>query len=115
MISLTVTHASWSGLRTVALRDGSAETRRQTLSYALEHTDEHGRLTGRRRFDLLVVSYEQVTVELAALTAVPWRYLIVDEAHRLKNPNSKLVGSLRALGAPHTTLLTGTPVQNNVR
>ncbi len=37
---------------------------------------------------------------------------MVDEAHRLKNPASKLFMELRQLPRGHTVLLTGTPLQN---
>ena len=51
-----------------------------------------------------------LTAELKPLCALRWAYLIVDEAHRIKNPRTKLVGTLRCLRAAHCTLLTGTPV-----
>ena len=41
-------------------------------------------------------------------------YLIVDEAHRIKNNQSKLFECLRSIGARRQLLLTGTPLQNNL-
>lgn len=51
------------------------------------------------------------------LTAVHWEVLVVDEAHRLKNHNSKLAVNLRdaKFSFGHKLLLTGTPIQNNVQ
>lgn len=34
------------------------------------------------RFELLVTSFEYLSIELPALSRVPWRHLVVDEAHR---------------------------------
>ena len=43
-----------------------------------------------------------------------WGYLVVDEAHRLKNRASVLFDSLGRVGARRRLLLTGTPLQNNL-
>jgi SNF2 family DNA or RNA helicase len=44
-----------------------------------------------------------------------WQALIVDEAHRLKNNNSKLFQALTAYKTQYRVLLTGTPLQNNLQ
>ena len=51
------------------------------------------------------------------LAAVKWNVLVVDEAHRLKNFNSKLAVNLRRddFSFKHKILLTGTPIQNDVK
>ena len=37
-----------------------------------------------------------------------WKYLVVDEGHRLKNHNCKLIRELRQLQVENKLLLTGT-------
>jgi chromodomain-helicase-DNA-binding protein 7 len=51
------------------------------------------------------------------LAAVQWNVLVVDEAHRLKNHTSKLAVNLRRneFSFKHKILLTGTPIQNDVK
>jgi SNF2 family DNA or RNA helicase len=44
-----------------------------------------------------------------------WDYLVVDEAHRLKNHDSKLYHCLLQLKSEHHLALTGTPLQNNLK
>ena len=48
---------------------------------------------------------------MGLLSRVPWRLLVVDEAHRLKNPESRLFQQLQQLRRDHCILLTGTPLQ----
>ncbi|KAL6463046.1 hypothetical protein MHYP_G00274370 [Metynnis hypsauchen] len=44
-----------------------------------------------------------------------WDYVILDEAHKIKTPSTKTAKCARAIPARHRLLLTGTPVQNNLR
>jgi superfamily II DNA or RNA helicase len=104
---------AWTSLSGVVLT-GPAEARHSLLANEEHHTDARQRRTGCRRYHVLITAPEGLTAELAAISAIPWQYLIVDEAHRLKNPRTKFAASLRALQVPHCTLLTGTPVQNDV-
>lgn len=50
----------------------------------------------------------------AALTAQPWDLVVVDEAHRVKNPRSASGRLARALRARYLLLLTATPVENRL-
>lgn len=54
-----------------------------------------------------------VADDFRELAAIDWEILVVDEAHRLKNHNSKLAVNLRDgdFKFNHTLLLTGTPLQ----
>merc|ERR1740117_2733198 len=53
---------------------------------------------------------------MTTLSKIEWEYLVVDEAHRLKNKNSQLFRNLKdpRLRYRHCHLLTGTPIQNNL-
>ena len=50
----------------------------------------------------------------AQLRPIPWRCCVLDEAHRLKNKNSKITEFLKAYTMEHKVLLTGTPLQNSL-
>lgn len=43
-----------------------------------------------------------------------WRYIVVDEGHRLKNSNCRLIKELKMYTSANRLLLTGTPLQNNL-
>jgi SWI/SNF-related matrix-associated actin-dependent regulator of chromatin subfamily A member 5 len=63
------------------------------------------------KFDVLIASYESCLKEKSSILKVKWNYLIVDEAHRLKNENSSLSKITRLFHCHHRLLITGTPLQ----
>ncbi|KAA6371306.1 MAG: putative ISWI chromatin-remodeling complex ATPase CHR17, partial [Streblomastix strix] len=66
-------------------------------------------------FDLCVTSYEMASkYGKSILKKFNWDYIIVDEAHRIKNDQSLLSKILRTFKSRHRLLLTGTPLQNNL-
>uniref|UniRef100_A0A673B5F3 Chromodomain helicase DNA binding protein 4a n=1 Tax=Sphaeramia orbicularis TaxID=375764 RepID=A0A673B5F3_9TELE len=66
------------------------------------------------KFHVLLTSYELITIDMAALGSIDWACLVVDEAHRLKNNQSKFFRVLNNYPLQHKLLLTGTPLQNNL-
>jgi ATP-dependent DNA helicase len=48
------------------------------------------------------------------LQNIPWKYIVVDEGHRIKNMNCKLIRELKSYTTSNRLLLTGTPLQNNL-
>ncbi|XP_023201889.1 chromodomain-helicase-DNA-binding protein 3 isoform X5 [Xiphophorus maculatus] len=66
------------------------------------------------KFHVLLTSYELVTIDQTALKSIDWACLVVDEAHRLKNNQSKFFRRLNDYKIDYKLLLTGTPLQNNL-
>ncbi len=46
---------------------------------------------------------------------VEWKYIVIDEAQRMKDRQSKLAKDLDRFTASRRLLLTGTPLQNELR
>jgi len=67
-----------------------------------------------RDWDVLVTTYEVSNLERNHLAKFAWQYLIIDEAHRLKNESSQFSMTVRMLQTAHRLLITGTPLQNNL-
>ncbi|KAI8055731.1 SMARCA1 protein [Syncephalis plumigaleata] len=65
-------------------------------------------------FEICVTSYEMCLRETTHLKKISWEYIVIDEAHRIKNENSKLSEVMRILHSQHRLLITGTPLQNNL-
>ena len=73
-----------------------------------------GRSDEERQFDVVVTTYEMAILEKSTLSRFPWYYLVIDEAHRVKNENSQLAKVLRTFMVRFRLMLTGTPLQNNL-
>jgi chromodomain-helicase-DNA-binding protein 7 len=117
--------ASWTDLNVCMYHDGGRDMR--ALIRAFEWYQD-GRApqfgsSSRLKFQVLITTYDEVIKDVDQLGAVPWRGLIVDEAHRLKGVTSKLLESLNQIlplgvqqhGTQHRLLMTGTPLQNNTK
>jgi SWI/SNF-related matrix-associated actin-dependent regulator of chromatin subfamily A member 5 len=66
------------------------------------------------RFDVCITTYEGINICFGALSKFKWNYLVVDEAHKLKNKDSKISIASRKLHSRNRLMLTGTPLQNNL-
>lgn len=95
-----------------AIRMGG--TKDERLKFEKEHLPLDP-ATGKHKWDVLVTSYEGLLKEKGKLSKIHWRYLIIDEAHRIKNENSSLSKAIRIMNTEHRLLITGTPLQNNLR
>lgn len=67
------------------------------------------------KFNVLLTTYEYVIKDKSVLAKLSWKYMIIDEGHRMKNHHCKLTQVLNThYNAPHRLLLTGTPLQNKL-
>jgi superfamily II DNA or RNA helicase len=64
--------------------------------------------------DVIVSTYGLLMSESEALLAKGWNVVCLDEAHTIKNRETKTSASAMQLQAAHRLILTGTPVQNHL-
>ncbi|TRZ12314.1 hypothetical protein HGM15179_014780 [Zosterops borbonicus] len=74
----------------------------------------------QRKNGIVITSYQMLINNWKQLASrheqeFVWDYVILDEAHKIKCPSNKTTKCVYAIPARHRVLLTGTPVQNNLR
>lgn len=94
----------WTPDVNVLVLQGTKEERNQLIANPIMHCD----------FDVIVTSYEIVIREKATFKKFNWQYIVIDEAHRIKNEQSMLSQIIRLFHSRHRLLITGTPLQNNL-
>ncbi|RDA89451.1 hypothetical protein CP532_6113, partial [Ophiocordyceps camponoti-leonardi (nom. inval.)] len=67
------------------------------------------------KFPIVLTSYEMVLRDQHHLSRVNWEFIIIDEGHRMKNAEAKLFQQLRQFSSATRLLITGTPLQNNLK
>ena len=94
----------WSPSVCIIVFKGNPQIRK-TLGYTLRNG----------KFNVLLTTYEYIIKDKGLLAKIKWRYMIIDEGHRMKNHHCKLTQVLNTYYiAPHRLLLTGTPLQNKL-
>lgn len=73
-----------------------------------------GKSLYNKKIDVVLTTYEMCLFARSVLKKISWSYVVIDEAHRLKNENSQLSKMVRMYDFKHRLLLTGTPLQNNI-
>ncbi|CAI5946561.1 unnamed protein product [Closterium sp. NIES-64] len=63
---------------------------------------------------LVITTYEQVRLRRELFLAVDWGYAILDEGHRIRNPDADTTIACKQLRTPHRLLLSGSPIQNRL-
>ncbi|XP_075953358.1 chromodomain-helicase-DNA-binding protein 8 isoform X1 [Anarhichas minor] len=105
---------TWTNMNAIVYH-GSLASRQMIQQYEMYFKDDKEHLIpGAYKFDALITTFEMVLSDCPELREISWRCVIIDEAHRLKNRNCKLLDSLKMLDVEHKVLLTGTPLQNTV-
>ena len=91
--------------------DRFAPTLKPTL---YRETDRDEVLSQLGEGDVLVVSYGLLQRDAEKLASVAWGTLVLDEAQKIKNSQTKTAQAVRGLDAKWRLSLTGTPVENHL-
>lgn len=63
---------------------------------------------------VLVTTYSGLQTYADLLVPVDWEYAVLDEGHKIRNPNTAITIYCKALRTANRIILSGTPMQNNL-
>lgn len=63
---------------------------------------------------LLITTYEQLRLLGDELLDIEWGYAVLDEGHRIRNPNAEVTLACKQLQTVHRIIMTGAPIQNKL-
>lgn len=81
--------------------------------HGLQKEEELARVR-RGRSEIALTTYETLRLCLDQFNSIDWCAVIVDEAHKIKNPNSQITQAMKELSCRVRVGLTGTILQNNL-
>ncbi|KAK0130903.1 DNA excision repair protein ERCC-6 [Merluccius polli] len=98
-------HTWWPPFRVAVLHEtGSFSSKKEKL--IPEMAACHG---------VLITSYSAVRTMQDALQRYDWHYIILDEGHKIRNPNAGVTTACKQFRTPHRFILSGSPMQNNLK
>lgn len=68
----------------------------------------------RSESGLLITTYEQLRLLGEKLLDIEWGYAVLDEGHRIRNPNAEITLVCKQLQTVHRIIMTGAPIQNKL-
>ncbi|XP_032898001.1 chromodomain-helicase-DNA-binding protein 6-like isoform X2 [Amblyraja radiata] len=105
---------TWTEVNVIVYH-GSQISRQMIHQYEMHYKDSEGLpIQGIFKFNAIITTFEMILADCPELRKIQWSCVIIDEAHRLKNRNCKLLEGLKLMALEHKVLLTGTPLQNTV-
>ncbi|XP_059508662.1 chromodomain-helicase-DNA-binding protein 6 isoform X1 [Stegostoma tigrinum] len=105
---------TWTEVNVIVYH-GSQISRQMIHQYEMHYKDSEGTpIQGLFKFSVIITTFEMILADCPELRKIQWSCVIIDEAHRLKNRNCKLLEGLKLMALDHKVLLTGTPLQNTV-
>lgn len=107
---------TWTTMNCVVYHDseGGSDIRAFIREQEFHFASEAHRRRGIYKFNVLVTSYQTLMMDAEFLDFIHWRYIVIDEAHKLKNREAKLLQVLHGFTWDSCLLMTGTPLQNGV-
>ncbi|KAF1932889.1 DNA repair and recombination protein RAD26 [Didymella exigua CBS 183.55] len=120
-LRVSILHTSGSGMLNTQ-REDRYEREMELRSYG----DYDNTLTGagkaakkiiekvKRDGHVLVTTYSGLQTYSEFLTAAEWECAILDEGHKIRNPNTAITIHCKELRTPNRIILSGTPMQNNL-
>lgn len=110
-LRVSILHSSGSGMMNQHeddsdLDDGGESTNRVAARRIVNRVVKHGHV--------LVTTYAGLQSYNEELLQHSWGYAILDEGHKIRNPNAEITVACKHLNTVNRVILSGTPIQNNL-
>ncbi|CAK7264392.1 DNA repair protein rhp26 [Sporothrix epigloea] len=117
-LRVSILHSSGSGMFSVRGEDRIEE---KELSWD-NRPQKHGSSTAAKKIvdrvvkhgHVLVTTYAGLQTYSDVLIPVNWGYAVLDEGHKIRNPNTAITVYCKELRTQNRIILSGTPMQNNL-
>ncbi|RKP19053.1 hypothetical protein ROZALSC1DRAFT_19457 [Rozella allomycis CSF55] len=90
---------------------GSGEARKIIREYELWKDEKKKTI----KFHVMITTFESIFSDISYFEKIRWEALVIDEGHKLKNDQGKLFKKIIGIKSNHRVILSGTPLQNNLR
>nr|ADO33005.1 cockayne syndrome protein [Biston betularia] len=87
------------------------------LHHSGSHAGNHNKLI-RDLHDshgIVLITYAGIVKYSKDLMSRKWHYIILDEGHKIRNPDTQVSKLVKKFETPHKLLITGSPMQNNLQ
>ena len=64
---------------------------------------------------VVVTTYDTLTRRQEIIVPHEWAYVVLDEGHKIRNPDSGVTQAAKHLLSVHRLIMSGAPVQNSLR
>lgn len=64
---------------------------------------------------VIILTYEALRQHQELVLSIPWDYAVLDEGHKIRNPDADITLACKQIRTAHRIILTGTPIQNRLR
>ncbi|XP_009979542.1 PREDICTED: DNA excision repair protein ERCC-6-like [Tauraco erythrolophus] len=98
-------HTWWPPFRVAILHETGSYTNKKA-KLIREIASCHG---------ILITSYSYIRLMQDNIHSYDWHYVILDEGHKIRNPNAAVTLACKQFRTPHRIILSGSPMQNNLK
>ena len=119
---VSILHTSGSGMMDIGREAREEEDMASLLPSGLnKKTETKSQQSARRIVErvindghILVTTYSGLQSYAELLIPVEWEYAVLDEGHKIRNPNAGITIYCKELRTSNRIILSGTPMQNNL-
>ncbi|KAH3744788.1 DNA repair protein rhp26 [Pelomyxa schiedti] len=109
-------HTWYPALRIVVLHESGTVPTSTGVALAVKQATPSAKRKGaaKREMSVFITTYEFVRTNVDILAGLGWGLFVLDEGHKIRNPDAAVTLACKRFKTPHRVVMTGTPIQNNL-